>query len=128
MSRQWWHDDQDDIIDDSGTLFPQGRRDRPRPPRTPQEEIDRALAIEADIQIAKEKRQKEFQDHVTRSVIWREYDVAQVEPPSLNGEGNPTCSLSLLLKLGWTLEPLGMGRHALIRPHYAPVEKPEIKF
>ncbi len=48
--------------------------------------------------------------------IVREYQHAGVEPLQTNGAGVPTCSLALLLRMGWVIEDTPIGRTLVAPP------------
>lgn len=110
-----------DIGDDIDDFFGAEEAARIRAEREEnRKEIERrnaeAAEHEAIYQAAREKRRNELTAEGTRRHLWREYDAANVEPPIVDGEGNPTCSLSLLLSLGWTIMPMTFDRPKLLKP------------
>ncbi len=56
--------------------------------------------------------------------LWSEYDAAGVQPVKLDANGVPTCSLSLLLKIGWTIEETHIGKRLREPPPYVPPKTP----
>ncbi len=58
-----------------------------------------------------------------RRQVIAEYQAAGVEPPSVDGEGKPTASLSMLLRIGWKVENIS-GLPTLIRPHWLRASSP----
>lgn len=49
----------------------------------------------------------------------KEYRLAGVEPLRVNAEGHPTCSIALLLNVGWRIEDMA-GEKVLVAPPPAP--------
>lgn len=47
--------------------------------------------------------------------LLREYESAGVMAPSVDDDGNPTCSLSMLLHMGWSIGNIS-GERVLLRP------------
>lgn len=60
-------------------------------------------------------RMDERAAETNRRQLIAEYQAAGVEPPMTDGNGKPTVSLSMLLRMGWSLENIS-GQPTLIRP------------
>ena len=49
----------------------------------------------------------EFTQRSNERYLRREYEIAGVQPQHVDDKGNPTVSLSMLLRLGWRIETIG---------------------
>lgn len=80
--------------------------------RAAQKESDALLkaADEAD-----RKRMLQLTADASKSQLLREYESAGVMAPSVDDDGNPTCSLSMLLHMGWSIGNIS-GERVLLRP------------
>lgn len=69
------------------------------------------MAKLAEIEKKQEEERKIRADANTRRsnrlALIHEYERAGVAPPLVNEDGTPSCSLSLLLQLGWSIERFG---------------------
>lgn len=104
-------------IDDLDNLFDQDEAKRRREARAEMIENGRRREEMLNAQEARQRASaKESMLRASAAAIVREYEHAGVEPPKTNGDGVPTCSLSLLLDLGWRIENLGYGVKTLVAP------------
>lgn len=86
--------------------------------------VDREVASERLAQMQAQdaemkKRARESMRGTSAAFVVREYRNAGVEPPSVDPSGNPTCSLSLLKKMGWRIEEFA-GEKVLVAPPAPP--------
>ena len=102
------------------------------------EEAARRMAHRAELQrIADEERDKEEkQREVARSsalerkrigdgqALLRQYHANGVEPISVDGDGFPTVSYSMLMRMGWSVEKLE-GENRLVGPQIVKQERQE---
>lgn len=79
--------------------------------------IEKAAATEAKARADLDARMAERARETNRRQVIAEYQAAGVEPPSIDRNGKPTASLSLLLRMGWKLENIS-GKPTLIRPSW----------
>ncbi len=107
--------DLDDNLDDS--LF--DRDEVEHRPRRRTEEVERLHAQAKEI----DARDAAFRASALASVkdgrrrdLLAEYRAAGVEPQGLDGDGTPTVSLALLLRLNWTIEEVNRGEWKLVAP------------
>lgn len=63
----------------------------------------RQAMLEAQDAAIRESARRHTLENNRRQVL-SEYASAGAAPPCVDGDGTPTCSLSLLLKMGWTFE------------------------
>jgi hypothetical protein len=70
---------------------------------------------EAEAEAARREEARLFSLRVNAGQVMREYLSAGVEPVSVYENGTPTCSLSLLLSIGWTIREID-GHKTLIEP------------
>lgn len=100
---------------------PQSEAEFPEPSLFDREREQRRAAEREDFKrrmevLAQQERERE-EERAARAdankrasnvrALMAEYERAGVEPPFTNGDGVPTCSLSLLLQIGWSIEQLG---------------------
>lgn len=88
-------------------------------------ENERVRALEAEADAARRERGKIFSARTNAMLLTEQYLAAGVEPPALDAAGAPTCSLSMLLSIGWRIEEYenevsGEVRRALMRPSAVP--------
>lgn len=83
------------------------------------ESLELAKVAEAKQTAALKARMDERAQETNRRQVIAEYQAAGVEPPSVDGNGKPTTSLSLLLRMGWKIENIS-GRPTLLRPAWMP--------
>ena len=102
------------------------------------EEAARRMAHRAELQrVADEEREKEEkQREVARAAalerkrigdgqaLLRQYHANGVEPISVDGDGFPTVSYSMLMKMGWSVEKLE-GQNRLVGPQIVKQERQE---
>lgn len=116
------HDDLDESLFDQEEA--EARRIEREQRRARAEEQGRERAAE-DAAIA--ARAAKFRDETNARMLVDEYRRAGVEPPKVDGDGAPTCSLTLLLWMGWTIEELGLGVRRLVSPPPPAPVKPRSK-
>lgn len=80
---------------------------------------------EAGAEAARRESSKIFSMRANAALLVEQYLAAGVEPPAVDARGVPTCSLSLLLAVGWRVEEhenevTGEVRRELVRPPAAP--------
>ncbi len=84
------------------------------------EDFRRRMAALAEVEAQQKAENKARADANTRRsnylVMMHEYEHAGVKPPLVNEDGTPSCSLSLLLQMGWSIERLGDSVSVLVRP------------
>ena len=102
------------------------------------EEAARRMVHRAEIQrSADEEREKEEEQRsVARAAalerkrigdgqaLLRQYHANGVEPISVDGDGFPTVSYSMLMKMGWSVEKLE-GQNRLVGPQFVKQERQE---
>lgn len=102
------------------------------------EEAARRMAHRAELQrVADEERKKEEEQRaVTRAAalerkritdgqaLLRQYHANGVEPISVDGDGFPTVSYSMLMRMGWAVEKLE-GENRLVGPQIVKQERQE---
>ena len=76
---------------------------------------DALAAEEARQAAALRARIDERAAETNRRQVIAEYQAAGVEPLRVDGNGRPTVSLSMLLRIGWTIENIS-GKNVLIYP------------
>lgn len=93
---------------EDGDLFERERAERVA---AAHEDFRQRMAELGEIERRQEAERKARADINTRRsnvlVLMHEYKRARVAPPLVNDDGTPSCSLSLLLQLGWTIERFG---------------------
>ena len=111
-------------VDDLDNLFDREEAERRRQDRAAMIESGKAMQAAIDAQEAAARlRAKEGMLRATDIAILREYQHAGVEPIKVRGDGVPTCSLSLLLRLGWRIDEFN-GAKTLIAPPAPPTYVP----
>lgn len=60
-------------------------------------------------------RATELSRQANKEALLRQYQNAGVAPPAVDAAGCPTCSLTMLLSMGWSVEEVG-GRMELLAP------------
>lgn len=86
--------------------------------RRRQEFLVRAEKMKADEHAAEAKAKiarTAFSKNASARLRRREYEAAGVLPPHVDENGEPTCSLALLLTMGWRLECYS-GENVLVKP------------
>lgn len=78
-------------------------------------EVERAK--EEELATARRARAADDAIAANKRLLLRQYEAAGVAPPSVDGDGYPTCSLPMLFSLGWSVEEVG-GHMELIAPHH----------
>ena len=92
-------------IDDFDNLFDRDEAERRRAERAALIEAGRQRSVEIEaIEAAAKERARQFTLASNARNVLREYAAAGVAPPLIDAEGVPTCTLGLLLRLGWTVE------------------------
>lgn len=92
-------------IDDFDNLFDRDEAERRRAERAALIEAGRQRAADVEaIDAAAKERARQFTLSSNARNVLREYTAAGVAPLIVDGDGVPTCTLSLLLRLGWTVE------------------------
>ena len=71
--------------------------------------------VEAEAERIRKQRAREFAIETSRRSLLAEYQRYGVEPLSLDGDGKPAVSLSMLLSLGWTIAEVS-GKRVLVKP------------
>lgn len=97
-----------DIDDEEIELFGAAEADRLREERAHRKAEAQRIAeenakIEAIQNAAIEKRRDDLEKKGTEMFLIEGYRKHEVEPPSVNGEGVPTCSIDVLFSLGWRI-------------------------
>lgn len=106
-----------DIDDLDESLFTREEAEGRRAERAEQKENHRKFEEAQAQQDA--KRAAEFNEWSREKgieSIRRGYAARGVEPPCVNGDGEPTCSADLLLKMGWRIEEMPDGTKTWVRP------------
>lgn len=80
--------------------------------RAAQKESDALLKAADEVD---RKRMLQLTADASKSQLLREYETAGVEPPTVDDDGHPRCSLSMLLHMGWSIGDMA-GERVLIRP------------
>lgn len=109
----------DDLLDQAAARDRRRERDEAAERRAEQQAV-------LDDQDAKAKaRAAEFVRSANDSALLGEYRHAGVEPLKVNPGGLPTCSLSLLLREGWTIHQMENGEKKLVAPPTAEPRRPD---
>lgn len=109
-------------IDDLDNLFDREEAEKLRAERA--EMIESGKAREAMLQQQEATIRENGRKAMLRATdvaIIREYEHAGVAPLKTNADGVPTCSLSLLMRMGWRVEDGGRGERVLVAPPPLPV-------
>lgn len=89
-------------------------------------ENERVRALEAEADEARRERGRIFSLRANARLLADQYRDAGMTPPLVNGAGEPRCSLTLLLSVGWTIEEdevSGEVRRTLVPPPAAPARR-----
>lgn len=111
----------DDLFDAEEAKRRTARREAAKAARDAMAETEAKAAVILKARIDERARE------TNRRQVIAEYQAAGVEPLEVDGNGKPTVSLSMLLRLGWRVENIS-GQPTLIRPRWMaaprPVEEP----
>lgn len=80
-----------------------------------QKKADAERAKEEEAAAVRRDRSTTFTRQANKAALLRQYELAGVTPPAVDADGCPTCSLTMLKSLGWSVEEVG-DRMELIAP------------
>jgi hypothetical protein len=121
VPRRWWDDPDDPLLDEPAAPEPRREPEQPRPELRRRELPVDAPEVEAHArQRAEEEKRARLE--VSAAMIEREYRALGLEPH--RGADGTVTSLSLLLRMGWTVGETPNGGKVLLRPAEEPRGKP----
>lgn len=117
-----------DLDDLDENLFDRDEAQRLRAERAQQAENHRKFEAEQAEQAARRAAGfKEWSRRAGVESIRAGYEALGVEPPSLDGNGEPVCSVDLLMRIGWRIENTPDGKVWIRPPAHEPWTGPKDK-